>query len=172
MTDNNAQARAQLLVLKGVISELPDDEQAKVKATAQRIRAILEEDRKANGMAEASRSSTGCNRAERRLKAEAPMPESVEKAIENITQKAFAACGTTQDARPFKKDRETIRAHIAAQQAEVERLRFAATNLLDNLHGLTKLQEVQHRAPTWMKAIENSADRLIAALNPEQKGGV
>lgn len=51
MTDNNAQARAQLLVLKGVISELPDDEQAKVKATAQRIRAILAEDRKANGMA-------------------------------------------------------------------------------------------------------------------------
>jgi hypothetical protein len=123
---------------------------------------------------------------------EAPTLESVEKAIENITQKAFAACGTTQDARPFKKDRDTIRAHIAAQyqqmekanrdaltevtrlckllaesKAEVERLRFAAANLLDNLHGLTKLQEVQHRAPTWMKAIENSADRLRAIINPE-----
>lgn len=49
MSDN--QARAQLLLLKGVISELPEDDQAKIKATAQRIRDIMAEDRKANGMA-------------------------------------------------------------------------------------------------------------------------
>ena len=90
----------------------------------------------------------------------APTPDEVEKSLSNV------ACGVAD-----YSDCEVLRAHIAAQQAEVERLRFAATNLLDNLHGLTKLQEVQHRAPTWMKAIENSADRLIAAINPEQKGG-
>lgn len=51
MSNDNAQARAQLLLLKGVISELPDDEQAQIKLVAQQLKDMIATDRKVNGMA-------------------------------------------------------------------------------------------------------------------------